>query len=455
MRLPGARPYSRHQVQRWVATLAERSAGLGAGERERVARLVREFGDLAAADRFDPPLARFADGDWDFAGDIELRNGARASERRQPDDDATSAFSHGRFETVLRFRDWVAYDTRYSVALEEEGGARSGENRLSSRERNWHGLTSDNDRAYLAVERGPLRASFGRDYLAWGARRGGELLVSDAGLSHDALALRLRLRRFELSSVTGLLSSSRDRWFAAHRLEADLGPVTLGVQEAAVYQSPNPEPAYFFPVSFYYGNQFNERADDNVILGADIEWGGRFGIVDGELLVDDFIYDGDPAPQKVAWRVSAGHVVAVCGGALDLRADYTRVSRFTFTHRDSLAAYRAGGAGPGDPLLGTQLGPDADRIALETRWVPGARHAVWARCERTRRGDGNRDRAGWVPGSAWEYPFPSGQVERTTRLELGAEWRIGRHVEWVAASGLDAAPGGRRFDVRCELRVDL
>jgi hypothetical protein len=456
IRLPGARPYSRHQVARWVETLDAQRATAPAGEAARIARLLREFGPAASpADRDDPPLAAFADQDWSFAGDIAVQSGGQAVERRAAGDETTSGWSHGRFETVLDWRDWVAYDTRYSIALEEEGGTRSGENRLSSRERNWHGLTSDNDRAYLAFERGPLRASLGRDYIAWGPRRGAELLVSDAGLSHDALTLRLRLQRFQLSSVTGLLSSSRERWFAAHRLDVDLGPLSLGFQEAAVYQSPNLEPAYFFPVSFYYGNQFNERADDNVLLGADIKWVHRFGVVDGELLVDDFIYDGDPAPQKVGWRIGASHVLALGGGAIDLRGDYTRVTRWTFTHRDSNAAYVAGGASAGDPLLGTPLGPDADRIGLEARWVPDARRQVWLRGERTRRGDGNRDRTGWVPGSAYDLPFPSGTVVQETRVELGSQWRFGRHVEFLAAGGLDAAPGGRRARGRVELRLDL
>jgi hypothetical protein len=455
VRLPGARPYSRHQVERWVAALARSAPALGAGERDRIDRLVCEFGDSLEAQRDDPPVVGYAADDWRFGGDIELASSAETVRGGAAGDAAATGRGHGRFETLLGWRDRVAYDTRYSVVVAEEDGARSDENRLSSRERNWHGLTSDNDRGYLAFERGPLRASLGRDYVAWGPRRGGELLLSDAGLSHDALTLRLRLRRFELSSVTGLLSASRERWLAAHRLDVDLGPVTLGVQEAAVYRSPNLEPAYLFPVSFYYGNQFNERADDNVLLGADVKCAGRWGTADAELLVDDFIYDGDPAPQKIGWRLGGGHVVAVGGGAVDLRADYTRVSRWTFTHRDSLVAYVAGGAAVGDPLLGTPLGPDADRIALVATWVPDARRQVWARGERTRRGDGNRDRAGWIPGTPHDLPFPSGRVERDTRVELGGRWRLGRRVECSGAGSVEAAPGGRRWGARAELRLDL
>jgi hypothetical protein len=357
---------------------------------------------------------------------------------------------------VVGFRDLVAYDTRYSVALEAEEGLRTGENRLSSRERNWHGLSSDNDRAVLSFENGPLRAAFGRDYVAWGPRRGAELLVSDAGLSHDALTLRLRLRRFELSSVASLLSSRGQRWFAAHRLEVDVGPVTFGVQEAAVYESPHLEPAYLFPVSFYYGNQFNERGDDNVLLGGDIEWAaGRFGIVDAELVVDDFIYDGDPAPQKIGWRLGATHVVAVGEGSLDLRADYARLTRWTFTHRDSSVAYVAGGGTAHDPLLGTPLGPDADRVGLEAMWAPDARHTLWARGERTRRGDGNRDRSGWVPGSSYDLPFPSGDVVASTRVELGGRWRPAQRIELRGAGSLESVAGARHWRAETELRLDL
>lgn len=456
VRLPGARPYSRTQVRAWVETLQEHAAACAPGEGRRLARLVAEFvdGDAAVVRRDDAPLVHYAQQPWSLTGDVELRGGALAA---QGGGDPRTSWGRGRLETALHYGEHIVYDTRYRVTVEEEGGARSGENRLSSRERNWHGLTSDNDRAYLALEHGTLRVSLGRDFTNWGARRNEELLVSDAGNSLDALAVRLRLGRFELSSVAAMLSASGNRYYAAHRLDTDLGRVQIGVQEVAVFQSPHFDPTYLFPISFYYGNQFNERADDNVLLGGDVKWVTRAGVLDAELLVDDFIYDGDPAPQKLGWRVGATSVLPWAGHAFAVRAGYQRVNRWTFTHRTTTAQYVAGTGdlAAGEPFLGTPLGPDADRLRAVLSWTPGPRGALWWGLSSTRRGEGNRDLSPWIPGTPYAPPFPSGSVWRTRALETGGSLRLGRKLELRGALALEAENGDRRGRMETELRLDL
>lgn len=454
--LPAARPYSRTQVRVWVEALQAHAGDCAPGERRRLARLVDEFvdGDAALAQRDDPPLVDYSQAPWSVTGDVELRGGALAA---RGGGDPQTSWGRGRLETTLRYGEHLVYDTRYRVTVEEETGLRSGENHLSSRERNWHGLTSDNDRAYLALEHGALRVSLGRDFTGWGARRNAELLVSDAGNSLDAFGLRLRLGRFELSSVAAMLSASQNRYYAAHRLDTDLGPVQVGVQEVAVFQSPHFDPTYLFPISFYYGNQFNERADDNVLLGGDVKWITRAGVVDAELLVDDFIYDGDPAPQKIGWRLGATSVLPWAGRVLEVRGGYERLNRWTFTHRTTSAQYVAGTGdlARGEPFLGTPLGPDADRLRAVLSWTPGPRGGLWGAVSATRRGDGNRDRSAWIPGTAYALPFPSGVVERTRALEAGGNLRLGRKMELWGAVALEDASGDRRARLETELRLDL
>ncbi len=456
LHLPAARPYTRTQVRKWVLALDDCAAPFGAAERRRLTRLETEFvtGDSLWAERDDPPVGTIGDGAWRAAADADLHAVGQAFRGAG---DPRQGRGFGRFETTVRYGDNFVYETRYAVAVENETGRRVGENRISSRERNWHGLTSDNDRSYVALEQGPLRASFGRDYVAWGARRGEEMLVSDAGLSLDALTLRLHLGRFELSSVAAMLASSRNRYYAAHRLDITMGPVAVGVQEAAVFQSPHFDPTYLFPISFYYGNQFNERADDNVLLGGDIKVGSPWAVFDAELLVDDFIYDGDPAPQKIGWRAGATHAVQAGGGALDLRLTYARVSRWTFTHRLATAYYMAGNGDPagGDPFLGTALGPDADRWTAGAEWTPDARRKLWLRWARERRGDGNRDLTTWQPGTAFRLAFPSGDVRRSNDYAAGGSLRYGRHIEFDAGIGLQDGPDRREWRAETGLRLDL
>ena len=454
--LDNTRPYSRLQVQQWVESLRE--AGTESFTSTEIARLVRledEFGrgDSTLAARFDPPLASLEDTGWRASGDLALTSGAQVTDGGT--DPATSWGTAG-FEVTVGHKSGFVYDTRYRTSVAEESGNRTGENRISRRERSWHGLTSDNDRAYLAFERGRLRLSLGRDYIAWGARRGGELLVTETASSFDAVQARLRLGRFLLSSANALLASGSDRNYAAHRLEIAAGRARIGLQEAVIYNSPHFEPTYLFPVAFYYGNQFNERGDDNVLLGADAKWASRWGVLEGELLVDDFIYDGDPAPQKLAWRVGGGRGLALGGTDLDVRLGYMRIDRWTYTHRRPDVAY-VGGEGDllaGDPLLGNSLGPDADRWGLELQWRPRLSTRLWLLGARTRRGEGNADMTAWQVGEPYALPFPSGRVATSWRAEAGGRLQLGRTLEFGAAGAAERRAGGWDTSLRAEVRLD-
>jgi hypothetical protein len=224
-----------------------------------------------------------------------------------------------------------------------------------------------------------------------------------------------------------------------------------------VYRSPHFEPAYLFPIAFYYGNQFNERADDNVLLGADVRWVTPWVALDGELLVDDFIYDGDPAPQKIGFRVGARRAFAPFGTDLDVRAGYLRLTRWTFLHRQPGVAYVAGHGDPaaGDPYLGHPLGPDADRWSVRLDWRPEVRTNVWFLQEHTRRGEGNRVLVPWEPGDPYDVPFPSGVVQRELRSEVGALFRAGRRAALSGAAALVHRAGTTDSEIRAELRLDL
>src|SRR5262249_22324084 len=78
LHLPGARPYSRTQVRRWVIALGAHDDALGAGGRGRVARLEAEFVDSLVARRDDPPLVHFTDDPWRVDGDVDVRGGGDA-----------------------------------------------------------------------------------------------------------------------------------------------------------------------------------------------------------------------------------------------------------------------------------------------------------------------------------------------------------------------------------------
>ena len=463
--LPGVRPWTRARVGGWVRTLrdaVDSGAAFSPVELQRLERLENEFVDgeriAESKRRFDPPLVRILDESWNFAGDADLHTGGAGAFGAQAGPQAGgTAWGRGNFEALLRFRDWMAYETRYRVTLEEQADVRVDENRISSRERNWNGLTSHHDRAYVAVDGGRARFVLGRDYIGWGAARGDELLISDAGLSLDAVQFHLRLSRFQLSSATALLSAADNRHYAAHRLEVDLGGLWVGLQESVVYVSPHFEPTYLFPLSFYYGNQFNERENDNTLLGLDLKWSSPVGVFDGELLVDDFIYDGDPAPNKLGYRAGWRRGFVVAGMDAGLRVSYTRLNRWTFTHRVPGNAYVAGAgdATTGDSFLGHPLGPDADRWRAAASWSPNVDWTAELSWTHTRRGDGNRDLSAWESTVPYDPAFPSGVVQSVDRLGLETRTWFTRNVSLRGTGELGWTPTGREFLFGGELRLDL
>lgn len=460
--LHGLRPYARADVQRWVESLqAAREAGkLTSVEQGRLARLEDEFihgAPIAEAERrFDPPMMRLYDEDWGMTLDAEASTGgaSRFGSADGPEANGT-AWGRARLEALVRFREWAAYETRYDVLLAEEGGNRTDKNFVTSRERNWKGLTSQDERAYLALQGHHARLVLGREYSAWGSQPGQELLVSAAGRSMDMIQVQLQLKRLRLASSAGWLSVALQRNYAAHRLELDLGQVQLGFHEAVVYVSPHLEPTYLFPLSFYYGNQFNERHDDNSLMGFDAKWASPLGLFGAELLVDDFIYDGDPAPNRLGFQGSWRRGIALGGTDLDVQLGYVAIQRWVYTHRDSLNSFVAASGDPHlDPFLGNPLGPDADRWSLQLHYTPDPRLALRLELSHTRRGEGNRDLTPWNPGDPYDLGFPSGPVWTDNRLALGARVYIGRRVLLSGAAEVAHGTNGGDGRLAAEIRID-
>jgi len=457
----GMRPYARRDVTAWVALL--QSAGdanlLTRVEMTRLARLEDEFihgENLEQSEmRFDPPLFRLHEGEWNFGLDVEAITGGAGSFGSDTQSDGT-AWGRARFDAVLRHSNWAAYDTRYDVLLAEEEGARQDENEVTSRERNWRGLTSQDERAYVALAGDHLRVVVGREYAAWGLSPDDPLLVSYSGRSLDAVQAQLVLGRLRLASSAGWLAIESERNYAAHRLEVDCGPVRFGVQEAAIYTSPHLEPAYLFPLSFYYGNQFNERGDDNTALGIDAKWSSPWGVFDGELLVDDFIYDGDPAPNRLGVRAGWRRGLSVGGADLDVQLGYLALGRWVYIHRETLTNFVAGSGDPAlDPYLGHALGPDADRWQLALGIVPSVRWQFALRLQQTRRGAGNRDLSPWVPGQPYEFSFPSAPVWTEQSAALNTHVWLSRRVAIAATAEWATGTPASARRVAAEIRFDL
>ncbi|MDD3643035.1 MAG: capsule assembly Wzi family protein, partial [Candidatus Krumholzibacteria bacterium] len=339
---------------------------------------------------------------------------------------------------------------RVSVSPERDLSRRTG--KPSPREKSWRGVTSDYERAYLALAGPGWRVQGGRDYLWWGPGGGEGLILSSRAGSLDHLAADISIGRLTLRAIHGVLDPRLPRRLAGHRLELRLPRgIRAGLSETVLYTGRGVDWAYLLPLSWFYANQYNESDDDNILWSLDLSVPAVRGLIlSGELLIDDYQYDSDPsAPDKVALSVAADLLVQPWGRELMLRAGFTRIDMYTYTHKDSLrTAYLTGTGDPAvDAIIGDQLGPDADRWTASLRTPLHPRAVASLEWTRARRGEGN-DMRPWDWTGDPDPSLPSGAEERETVVTVALDIDLGGGSAAGAGGGwrLRSGDGGERTD---------
>lgn len=446
-------PYSRREVelyvQRILSTVETDGRALTPRKQFLLERLEAEFigtTDLPA-ERENSPLLLYQERDNYIA--LDVPTGILAG--KQLGDDDGAVWGLARPELLLGLGERVTAVALYSLRLGPERETNISGGKPSPRERSWRGLVSELERSVLSVSGDSWRISVGRDYLHWGSGREGGLLVSETAHSIDHVAASVSIGRLSFHAVHALLDPEFPRRFSGHRLTIRLPRgIFLGAGETVVYTGREVEFSYLLPFSIFYANQYNEAEDDNILWGLDLKVPVVGGLIlYGELLIDDFQYESDPpAPNRLGFNITAEAMVTVVGRDIELLAGYTFIDIYTYAHKDSLLTRYV--TGTGDPsadfLIGSPLGPDADRWSarisvplhhrLETVFMAGF----------SRRGEGN-DLREWDRATNPDPAFPSGEVEKETLLSLFGTFDFGagsyvkagggwRHIEG-GAQGLD------------------
>lgn len=442
VRVEDAGPLSRREVERSVREIASSSSAVSLTPHEEhlLKRLSAEFIGTAGEPqrREDPPLAVIRDGERFFAVDVAAGGTIRKVIQRKKGEAVGLLRPSMLLVPGERFTVEAAY--RFAMSPERDLDRRTG--RPSPRERNWRGLTSDYERAYIAAAGRGWRVQAGRDYLWWGPARPGGLILSSGAGSIDHLAADISLGAFTLRTLHAVLDPRFPRRLAGHRLEIRLpGGIRAGIAETVLYTRRGLDGAYLLPLGSFYANQYNECEDDNILWSIDASVPAARGLIlSGELLIDDYQYENDPpAPDKVGFSLAADLLLRPRGHDLLLQAAYTRLGIYTYSHKDSLrTVYLTGTGDEGiDRILGDQLGPDADR------WIASARAALHPRAvfslswTRVRRGEGNDLREwDWIADPS--PVFPSGAVTRETVLFASLDVDLG-------GGSVAEAGGGWRF----------
>ncbi|UCF06708.1 MAG: hypothetical protein JSV33_06700 [bacterium] len=441
--LPYARTEISSYVDRILSNLGREGTRLHPHYAFLLDRLRGEFQgkEDRPGEREDPPIITYREGGRFVAFDCAL--GGVVQKRV----DSVKGEADGLFFwNALVDLGWKAtLETSYRLTLAPERELNRRALQPAPRQRSFRGLTAEYERAYIAFRGSRWRLRFGRDYLQWGSAPEEGLILSRTAGSLDNITASVHMGRFALHTFQAFLDPQRRRRLAGHRFTVRLPRgIFVGIAETVLYAGRDLEFAYLLPFGSYYANQYNEAGNDNILWS--IDWKipvCRGCICYGEFLIDDFQYEGDPpAPNRLGFNCTVESAVHVGGVPLELSLGYTRIDIYTYAHLDTLTSYLAGsGSASTEYLIGTPLGPDADRWRFKAA-VPVHRRVVLAVGAELKRFGEGRDLVSWREGDDVNPPFPSGAVlkERLVSGEGAVDLGGGSHVR--AGGGMRYRSGG-------------
>jgi hypothetical protein len=442
-------PYTFNQCEAYtreiVAAVEARGIALGPRHAFLLERLTKQFVGTRdrPEDRWSKPVYVEREGDRFAAFDVSVG----VSARKNPDQKKGEADGLAVPGILVGLGHNVTLETNYRLRIAPERGRNANTQKPSARLRSYRGLTAEFERGLLDASGDWWEVRAGREYMHWGSNLREDLIVSRTAGSLDHVGARFALGRFALSTFQASLTEDyKRRHFAGHRLTAALPRgIFVGISETVVYQG-DVKHRYIMPLSIFYAQQFNEGSNvDNILWALDWKVPIRRGLLFyGEFLVDDFQYERDEnaGPDRLGLCVAADALLMVGERELELSGGYTYIDTYTYAH------FMAGGYVAGDghaqmnPILGSPVGPDADRRFIKATLGVSGRTAVSLEGVYTMYGANNQlfnaYLQDWAPSKDNDPAFPTAPV---------------LHVKYVCASTLYdlrngsfiSAGGGVRF----------
>jgi hypothetical protein len=278
---------------------------------------------------------------------------------------------------------------------------------------------------------GQFEVLLGRQSIFWGPGYGGSLIVSDNSPAFDMVLLKARFGQVKAIAFSAMLDKMwsehgdppyrylANRYLSGHRIDWIVSDrIELGLSELILYggEARGMELQYINPLLPYYANQWNSNRDDNILVSADFAVRPMDKLkLYGQFLIDDFNYtDHDPNALGYIAGLYLSDLLDISG--TDLRAEYTRIDTWTYTHLETENQFTHYGW-----VIGHRLGPDVDQLFLELCRMVN----VDARLKLTYafRREGSRTVADRFRGEDYKrMKFPSGTVERQHKIGLQFLW---------------------------------
>lgn len=277
----------------------------------------------------------------------------------------------------------------------------------------WKNLQAYINEGLVIIEPGMIRWEIGRRNLNLSWSGDNSLMLSGTSEGHDGILMAINGSYYEFHSFFGILNAVENRFITLHRLALRIkNVINIGFSEALLF-SGEFEPLYASPFVPYYLAQWGMRRDDNIMWLFDARVHMLRSYFSAELLIDDYMYENDPYPDKLAYRLQLKSFPFY---PVMIKAGYTMVDKWVYTQRDPQNVYQNKGI-----PLGFPLGNDVDQSTVTIKYFTGMNVHPSVNLDFIRKGEGSIFLPYEEEGGGWQPPFPSGIVTEQLKIYVGVD----------------------------------
>lgn len=244
----------------------------------------------------------------------------------------------------------------------------------------------DETEAHVSYSSGPFVVSYGRGKNIWGRGSSGTLGLSGYASPYDMVRIEAGfwrllfmfftaeieqfppLAQFYYTMPEGVAPDSVTvkKYMSGHRLEMDFtNRFSMGFYETVIYGG-RLDMSYLNPVAFLRGAEHSNGDHDNAALGLDFRlFVHRSHSIYGELFIDDIStrkLGTDWYGNKFGYQIGTFLVEPFGLKDIDVRAEYTRIKPWVYTHKFPIDGYNHY-----DDVLGYYSGPNSDVMVVQLR----------------------------------------------------------------------------------------
>ncbi len=286
----------------------------------------------------------------------------------------------------------------------------------------WHDFQGYLNEGLIKFNVGRIEFDIGRRNFLLGAGDENSLLFSLDPQGYDGFLLFIPLRYFEFYGIFSILDASRERYLSIHRIGLNIKRfLKLGFSETILFGK-SFEPIYLNLLFPYYLSQWGTDRDDNMMWCFDGQLSLFNSIIYGELLIDDYMYEDDPYPNKLAYKL--GFKSLIMNNFL-VKMNYTFVDKWIYTHKLPINTYALNNylyQPHSERPLGFPLGNDVDKLSLSVKFMNRYGLYPYITMDYIRKGEGSIYLPYEEEGGPLNPPFPSGTVEKQFEVKLGLNY---------------------------------